>query len=63
MEWMWIIGWLVIGIVIFGLLWKHLKIDWSAEAADTKLLMVVTPFLWPLVLLFVAGIWVLGKIK
>ena len=42
-----------IGVVIFAMLWKLFHIMWQFEAADMKALMVVTPFLWPLVLVFI----------
>jgi len=38
-------------------LWKALKINWDAEATDTKLLMIATPVAWPIVLILIAGSW------
>lgn len=58
MEWiLWLVGYLVVGTIILAVLWKALKIEWGAEAMDTKLLMIATPFAWPIVLIFIAGSW------
>ncbi len=48
---------LVIGVIVLGVLWKLLGINWSSEATDTKLLMIATPLLWPLVLVFVVVVY------
>lgn len=62
MEWiLWIGGYLAIGVVLFLLLWKNFQIVWEAEAADTKLLMIVTPIAWPFVLLFIGVVLLLKK--
>lgn len=64
MEWtLWIGGYLAIGVVLFILLWKAFHIVWEAEASDTKLLMIATPIAWPLVLLLVGVIWIVGIMK
>lgn len=56
--WMWIGGYLIIGSILLQILWKTMKIKWGAEATDTKLILLATPVFWPLVLIFVASIWI-----
>lgn len=50
---LWIVEYLAVGVVVLLILWNVLKIDWNAEATNTKLLMIATPFAWPLVLGFI----------
>lgn len=59
---LWIVGYLIVGVVLTIALYKGMKIDWGAEAADTKALIIVTPVGWPLVLLLIAGIWVVARV-
>ena len=62
MEWsLWIIGYVAVGIVLFGILWKALGIQWNAEADDTKLTIAATPLFWPFVLMFIVGVWIFKK--
>ena len=62
MEWsLWIIGYVAVGIILTLILWKKLSIQWDMEAGDTKALIIVTPVLWPLVLLFLLFIKVFTK--
>lgn len=62
MEWsLWILGYLVIGLILTVILWKAFQIEWNAEAGDTKLLIIATPVGWPLVLLFIGFVRVFTK--
>lgn len=62
MDWiLWIIGYLAVGFVTCGILWKALGIQWGAEADDTKLLIAITPIGWPLVLLLIVGVWIFKR--
>jgi len=53
----WIIGYFVVGIIVTGILWKTLKINWSVEGTSTKALLMLSTPLWPLVIIFVVVIW------
>lgn len=55
----WIIGYAMVGIMVFVILWKKFHIEWGCEANDTKVLIIATPFLWPLVLLLIGGVGIL----
>lgn len=60
---LYIIGYLVVGIAAFAVLWKWFGIEWKNEAADTKLIIAVSPVAWPFVLLFIFGVWISEKVK
>lgn len=54
---------LIVGFVLFAVFWRAFNIQWEAEAMDMQIMMVATPVLWPLVLLFMLAVWfgVFGK--
>lgn len=47
----WTLVWLLVGTGLFGLLWKWMRINWSGESTGIKVMLIVTPVAWPLVLL------------
>ncbi len=62
MEWMpWIVGYLTVGVVLTIVLYKGMGIDWDAEAADTKTMIIATPVGWPLVLALIVFVKVFLK--
>ncbi len=62
MEWtLWIVAYLVVGVVLTAILWKVLSIQWNAEAGDTKAMIILSPVGWPLVLLLFGALWLFNK--
>jgi len=57
MKWISIYG--VVGLIVLTILWRILSIDWKTENINVKIILMITPLLWPMIVLFI----VVEKIK
>lgn len=62
MEWIsWIILYLLAGFGILKILLVKMKINWQEIDASTRLLLIATPFMWPLVIVFIVLVGIFKK--
>jgi len=58
MEW---VLYFAVGAVVTVILLLKMKINWRSEGFSTKFLIIVTPFAWPLVLVFIVVVAVVYR--
>lgn len=58
-----IILYLLTGCAFLFALWRVMDVHWAGESLGTKFLLLATPFIWPLVAIFIGVIGLIERSK